>query len=620
MADDSPGKVQALRAIFAEKNKPVMGMMPPGGKMSNRPWKSTIESNEETTTFKERLISEQRSSQLMTKVLPISVKKSELTSSTNSDLHKDNNGYNEKANKVSPKPSVGPKPSYLTQQTRTNSRSDSNLETLCDTRSDSNRTSCDGQSLFKSQAKSKAVAETIASFMFTNGFNHKTANSVLSEENNKNSAPPPLPLPRNTQMRTNQHELQTELINLCNSQNSEKLIKSEAQTLCCNIINSDNYICKSNCNFRRKELPSLEKLGPPPLKPTKPEQVVLPEKYRLLKPSVPVTNSSHPPTISPPSIPQRPAPQRPAYPCPPRPHTPPPLPPLSAPVIKSSLSLREEIEELYEDTILGEIKRPVSLIPEYTEEEENEELYNDAEPVEENPRISITSIPQKPKEPPPPCPSEYLQPNVHNSVEELYQDADEVNDDEFYEEMPCDAIAEEPGSPLYSNNKKEIEKMKREEEKKLRKEQKEKEKRDKEMEKLKRKFGLTGDEIPIDDGLVKMDSRGSRSGDLPVKKGETVLILRMEGNPQGRWLVKNEKGKIGYVELTNIEVDPLSVKSAVTTTEDALCTTPIEKNINWLSKITACVMTIRRFSVISASEELYSEAKSEEEGIYEITY
>ncbi|GFS61537.1 FYN-binding protein [Trichonephila inaurata madagascariensis] len=557
MADDSPGKVQALRAIFAEKNKPLMGMMPPGGKMSNRPWKSTIESNEETTTFKERLISEQRSSQLMTKVLPIPVKKSELTSSTNSDLHKDNNGYNEKANRVSPKPSVGPKPSHLTQQTRTNSSSNSNLETLCDTRSDSNRTSSDGQALFKSQAKSKAVAETIASFMFTNGFNHKTTNSVLSEENNKNSAPPPLPLPRNTQMRTNQHELQTELINLCNSQNSEKLTKSEAQTLCCNIINSDNYICKSNCNFRRKELPSLEKLGPPPLKPTKPEQVVLPEKFRVLKPNVPVLNSSQPPTSSPPSIPQRPAPQRPAYPCPPRPHTPPPLPPMSAPIIKPSpLSLREEIEELYEDTILGENKRPVSLIPEYTEEEENEELYNDAEPVEENPRISITSIPQKPKEPPPPCPSEYLQPNVHNSVEELYQDADEVNDDEFYEEMPCDAIAEEPGSPLYSNNKKEIEKMKREEEKKLRKEQKEKEKRDKEMEKLKRKFGVSS----------------PKSFYLPLSPN----ILRF-----------------GYVELTNIEVDPLSVKS---------------------------VMTIRRFSVISASEELYSEAKSEEEGIYEITY
>ncbi|GBN77520.1 hypothetical protein AVEN_30961-1 [Araneus ventricosus] len=44
--------------------------------------------------------------------------------------------------------------------------------------------------------------------------------------------------------------------------------------------------------------------------------------------------------------------------CPPRPHTPPPLPP----VTRTSLSLREEIEELYEDTVLEDHKRPVSLI------------------------------------------------------------------------------------------------------------------------------------------------------------------------------------------------------------------------------------------------------------------
>ncbi|GIY06704.1 hypothetical protein CDAR_578062 [Caerostris darwini] len=561
MADDSPGKVQALRALFADKNKPVMGMMPPTGKISNRPWRSSVDSTEETTTLKERILTEQRSSssQLITKALP--VKKTEFTPSTNGELHKDVNGYNEKSLRVSPKPSVGPKPSYLSQQTRTNSASNSNLDISCDTKNEDSRTSGEGNALLKSQAKSKAVAETIASFMFTNGFNHKTSsNSVLSEENSKNNiVPPPAPLPRNSQTRSNQNELQTELFNLCNSQ-------------------------KKQLQLQEKTSASPRKTRPTPLKPTKPESVVLPEKYRLQKSNAPTTNSSQLPLISPPTVPTRPAPQRPAYPCPPRPHTPPPLPPLSASIIRSQPSLREEIEELYEDTILGESKRPVSLIPEYTEEEEAEELYNDADPVEETPRLLITP-PQKPKEPPPPTPTEYLQPNVHNSTEELYQDADDVNNDEFYEVMPCDANSDEPGSPLYSNNKKEIEKLRREEEKKLRKEQKEKEKRDKEMEKLKRKFGLTGEEIPIDDGLVKMDCRGSRNGDLPVKKGETVLILRMEGNPQGRWLVKNEKGKIGYVELTNIEV-----------------------------------MTIRRLSVISASEELYCEARSEEEGIYEVTY
>ncbi|KAG8185828.1 hypothetical protein JTE90_024805 [Oedothorax gibbosus] len=582
MADDSPGKVQALRAIFADKNAPLMGMMPPAGKGINRPWKTSFDSAEETISFKERIISEQRlsSTQLITKVLPVPAKRPESNPTPNGiELHKNVNGFSEKTlEKIQPRPNVGPKPAHLFQQLRNKSPVNGHPEAtsnLNGTKESESRTLAGDDS---GLSKSRAVAETIASFMFANGCGpNRTADPV------PNSVQPPVPKPRNAPQTLLNHHRTKDLIE------SEK---TDSQKLD-NLLNSDNYICKGSCNFKRKELPSLEVLGPPPSKPSKPPHMVLPAKYRVLPecPSVSVPLSLPPPTTSPPTVPHRPAPQRPAYPCPPRPHTPPPLPPVSSvasPATKQRLSLREEIEELYEDTLLGENKRPVSLIPEFTaEEEEAEELYNDAD-------IPSPLLPLlKPKDPPPPCPpSEYLQPNVHNTDEELYQDADDI-DEEFYEEMPCDMLLEESGSPLYSNNKKEIERLKREEEKKIRKELKEREKREKEMEKLKRKFGLNGDEIPIDDGLVKTDSKGGKGGDLPVRKGETVLILRMEGNPSGRWLVKNEKGKIGYVELTNIEVDPLSVKS---------------------------VMTIRRQSVISASEELYCEAKSEEEGIYETTY
>lgn len=37
----------------------------------------------------------------------------------------------------------------------------------------------------------------------------------------------------------------------------------------------------------------------------------------------------------------------------------------------------------------------------------------------------------------------------------------------------------------------------------------------------------------------------------------------MEDNPIGRWLVKNDKGKIGYVELDNIRVDANSIKTVM---------------------------------------------------------
>jgi hypothetical protein len=82
--------------------------------------------------------------------------------------------------------------------------------------------------------------------------------------------------------------------------------------------------------------------------------------------------------------------------------------------------------------------------------------------------------------------------------------------------------------------------------------------------KLRKKFNMTGEEIPVNAGIVKEDKRGSRY-DLYVRKGETVLILRMEGNPPGKWLAKNERAKIGYVDLANISFDAESVKSIIKT-------------------------------------------------------
>jgi len=60
--------------------------------------------------------------------------------------------------------------------------------------------------------------------------------------------------------------------------------------------------------------------------------------------------------------------------------------------------------------------------------------------------------------------------------------------------------------------------------------------------------------------LVKENANKTRF-DLKVKKSEVVLILRMEGNPAGKWLVKDERGKIGFVDLSNIAIDPDSVKT-----------------------------------------------------------
>ena len=97
-------------------------------------------------------------------------------------------------------------------------------------------------------------------------------------------------------------------------------------------------------------------------------------------------------------------------------------------------------------------------------------------------------------------------------------------------------------------------------EKKLQRDQKLMEKR--RMQKaqhLLKKFSLTGQEVPVNYGIVKEDAKRTKCN-LKVKKGETVLILRIENNPPGLWLAKDERSEIGYVELSNIAFDPESVK------------------------------------------------------------
>lgn len=307
MADDSPGKVQALRAIFAEKNTPLMGMMPPAGKAINKPWKTSFDSSEETISFKERIISEQRisSSQLITKVLPIPTKRPE--SNPGVEPHKTVNGFSEKTLvKNPPRPNVGPKPPHLFQQLRNKSPVNGHPEpsgTLLNGAKEESRTLISDDN---GLSKSRAVAETIASFMFTNGYSHNKTETPVP-----NSVPPPVPKPRTSpQTRTNNKDQTTDLT-------SEKIIKTDSEKLS-NLLNSDNYICKGSCNFKRKELPSLDVLGPPPSKPSKPPHMVLPAKYRMLSsestcPPLSIPPSLPPPTTSPPNIPHRTAPQKPAY-------------------------------------------------------------------------------------------------------------------------------------------------------------------------------------------------------------------------------------------------------------------------------------------------------------------
>lgn len=263
MADESPGKVQALRAMFSEKNNVVMGLLPPGGaKIPNRSWRNSDENvHLQSTTLTEKKINEVR---FGNKVLPVPEKYPSSFSDVCSEKQTKLVGL------VGNKPAVGPKPTYLAQQQHQQLKNKSLKSVNSD--GSAQRTISD--------AKSKAYGQTISSFMFTNNKENENSSST-----NASSAPPlpQVPKPNISQMLLN-HELQTTL----NSKNAQ-----EENSQRCNGVSSDNYVCK----VRRKELPSKEKLGPAPLKPLKPAHMKLPSnlssaQISQVSPPVPVQKPS----------------------------------------------------------------------------------------------------------------------------------------------------------------------------------------------------------------------------------------------------------------------------------------------------------------------------------------
>uniref|UniRef100_T1JM56 SH3 domain-containing protein n=1 Tax=Strigamia maritima TaxID=126957 RepID=T1JM56_STRMM len=148
--------------------------------------------------------------------------------------------------------------------------------------------------------------------------------------------------------------------------------------------------------------------------------------------------------------------------------------------------------------------------------------------------------------------------------EELYQDADiYVHDvDSIYESMEIDSVE---ANKIYVNRECD-EKKKKEEERRIKQTQKEQERRTKERIRVLERFNLTGEERPLEMGILKKPVRAWTIDQLSGKEGEKVAILRLKDNPAGKWLAINEKGKIGYVDLSNIEIKPEAIRSLMTMT------------------------------------------------------
>ncbi|XP_076318387.1 uncharacterized protein LOC143229632 isoform X2 [Tachypleus tridentatus] len=610
MVDSTPqANVQALRALFAQRNDPVMGIMQAGSRLTSTRNSSYEKHSEakitkplvnETSSVKSKVGYPMGKSVSTSSILTA---KSNLFTKTNTlpvqqiSASVASSGSTSESSPTAsskPKPILGPKPTIPVKPVK--SLSSSSVGNISSGKA-TNSISRSSSSLNSRSTDSIASGNTEEVDEQKN-FNNASETITESVDSSFQSVGNPsivsftvkLPYEKNTD-----GVKQSENVSNVSPKSVLKHFDSSS------VINSENYICKANLRYRRKLLPPVEKLGNPPLKAPKPLNIILPtpDKFTLRNkgtaPPLPSRTVLSPVQNNVPELPQRPKrlPPRPpvlesTHPVTSQPHPVPAIRRKKLPVVPDSES--NSAEELYEDTIVNENSEPT--IPEYTDEQEAEdELYDDTDM--EPPPLPSQPPPSRPKYAPPPPPPPSGSIGIDNTLgEELYQDAMDQNplEEDLYEEMPADTISnDEANGPMYSNRKEEL-RFKKEEEKQRRKEQKEKEKKDRELEKLRKKYLITGDELPVDTGVVKCDSRGGRL-DLAVKKGDILEILRMENNPSGKWLVRNDRAKIGYVELTNIQVDANSIKSVMVT----------------------------RASMQNLVEELYNDAETEE-ALYEETF
>ncbi|CAF99325.1 unnamed protein product [Tetraodon nigroviridis] len=105
---------------------------------------------------------------------------------------------------------------------------------------------------------------------------------------------------------------------------------------------------------------------------------------------------------------------------------------------------------------------------------------------------------------------------------------------------------------------------------------------EKKEQEARKKFKLFGPLETIHQGKARLDFRGSKT-DLPLKQGEGLDIIRVQGNPEGKWLGRNQEGSsefcsdltlwaeinradfvrvlpVGYVKIASVEIDFNSLK------------------------------------------------------------
>ncbi|KAL3041587.1 hypothetical protein OYC64_019716 [Pagothenia borchgrevinki] len=147
-------------------------------------------------------------------------------------------------------------------------------------------------------------------------------------------------------------------------------------------------------------------------------------------------------------------------------------------------------------------------------------------------------------EDPPPLPPS----TGHPSQRAKEENVDHDDDEDMYEDL------EDRWEVSEQKQDKQREKDEKEEKKQLEAEKKQQKEREKKEQDARKKYKLVGSLDVIHQGKACVDCKGSKT-DLALKHGDCLDIIRVMGNPEGKWVGRLQDGSIGYVKTTSVEID-----------------------------------------------------------------
>ncbi|KAM3620636.1 uncharacterized protein V6R79_026251 [Siganus canaliculatus] len=128
----------------------------------------------------------------------------------------------------------------------------------------------------------------------------------------------------------------------------------------------------------------------------------------------------------------------------------------------------------------------------------------------------------------------------------------DAEDDDVYEFIEEDQVEVKPVNDEKKNKKEAKKQQEQEKRDKMERQKKENE--------LKKNFQLQGQVDVLHTARVRHDWNGGGKLDLSVRQGDSVEIIRVKNNPEGKWLVRSLNGNYGYISNVCVDIDYEAVK------------------------------------------------------------